>query len=159
MIEWLVHKGIPFEYGMLKPTLYSLIQMHKPREKKYSVDEILNKHGHSVLRLPPYHPELNPIEKIWANVKQWVSLRNTVFTITEVRSLCEQRFSELGQKDWLSLCDHVKKIEAEYWESDGIMDEIIDNCIISLGGPDSDSESEMSDNQDEDDDISGVEEL
>ncbi|CAG9120289.1 unnamed protein product [Plutella xylostella] len=34
-------------------------------EKNYKIDEILKENGHIVLRLPPYHPELNPIELVW----------------------------------------------------------------------------------------------
>ncbi|WP_446892818.1 transposase [Acinetobacter sp. NS4_7] len=29
----------------------------------------LTKHGHQILWLPPYSPDLNPIEKMWAWVK------------------------------------------------------------------------------------------
>ncbi|MBP3195003.1 MAG: transposase, partial [Cardiobacteriaceae bacterium] len=31
--------------------------------------EYAKKYGHTVLNLPPYSPELNPIEKTWANLK------------------------------------------------------------------------------------------
>ncbi|MBP3194541.1 MAG: transposase, partial [Cardiobacteriaceae bacterium] len=30
------------------------------------------KYGHTVLNLPPYSPELNPIEKTWANLKKYI---------------------------------------------------------------------------------------
>ena len=30
---------------------------------------LFNRHGHRVLFLPPYSPDLNPIEKKWGNVK------------------------------------------------------------------------------------------
>ena len=36
---------------------------------KYVVDELALKRGITVLRLPPYHCELNPIELVWAQVK------------------------------------------------------------------------------------------
>ncbi|KAG8228629.1 hypothetical protein J437_LFUL008280 [Ladona fulva] len=32
--------------------------------QQYSINRDLAEHGQSVLRLPPYHPELNPIENI-----------------------------------------------------------------------------------------------
>ena len=34
------------------------------------VRERLQKHGAEVLYLPPYSPDLNPIEKAWAKLKQ-----------------------------------------------------------------------------------------
>jgi transposase len=39
---------------------------HKPRR----IRKLLNRHGHRVLWLPPYSPDLNPIEKKWAEVKK-----------------------------------------------------------------------------------------
>ncbi len=33
------------------------------------VQRLLNRHGHRLLFLPPYSPDLNPIEKKWAQVK------------------------------------------------------------------------------------------
>ena len=33
------------------------------------VKRLLNRHGHRLLFLPPYSPDLNPIEKKWAQVK------------------------------------------------------------------------------------------
>jgi transposase len=44
-------------------------------------------YGHKVLRLPSYHPELNPIEKIWASVKNWVAVHNTTFKLKDVEQL------------------------------------------------------------------------
>ena len=33
---------------------------------KYAVDEMAKASGHEVVRLPPYHCELNPIELAWS---------------------------------------------------------------------------------------------
>ena len=70
MISWLTERNIPFRNDMLKPDLYSLI---KANNRIYKIDTILAEHCHTVLRLPPYHPELNPIELIWAAVKNWIA--------------------------------------------------------------------------------------
>jgi transposase len=64
---------------MFKTKLYELIKLKKPHFKCYKVNNLLAKHSHSILRLPPYNPELNPIEKIWALVKNWVALHNVTF--------------------------------------------------------------------------------
>ena len=34
--------------------------------------EIAKKVGHTILPLPPYSPDLNPIEKVWANIKRYL---------------------------------------------------------------------------------------
>ena len=37
--------------------------------KNKRIQKLLNRNGHRILRLPPYSPDLNPIEKKWAQVK------------------------------------------------------------------------------------------
>ena len=37
--------------------------------KNKRIQRILNRHGHRILWLPPYSPDLNPIEKKWAQAK------------------------------------------------------------------------------------------
>ena len=36
------------------------------------IDNIAKKYGHEVIRLPPYHCDLNAIELIWADEKNYV---------------------------------------------------------------------------------------
>ena len=40
--------------------------------RKQVLYDIANRYGVSVLFLPPYSPDLNPIEKSWANFKRWL---------------------------------------------------------------------------------------
>ncbi len=37
--------------------------------KRKDIRKLLNRHGHRLLFLPPYSPDLNPIEKKWAHAK------------------------------------------------------------------------------------------
>jgi hypothetical protein len=99
MMNWLSEKNIPYSPEMFKPELYALIKIHKPHYQKYRVDKIMASYGHTILRLPPYHPDLNPIETIWAQVKQWVGARNVSFKINDVLRLCEEKFREMGEDD------------------------------------------------------------
>ena len=38
--------------------------------RKHKIKEILEKQGHTVLFLPPYSPDLNPIEKVFGHIKR-----------------------------------------------------------------------------------------
>lgn len=49
--------------------------------KNLNIDEILEKKSIQLIYLPPYSPELNPIEKIWASTKK--RLRKIYRYITE----------------------------------------------------------------------------
>jgi transposase len=73
---------------------------------QFSNDSLLARHGHVALRLPPYHPELNTIEKMWAVVKNWVAMKNVTFQLQDVRKLAEEKFS-ITKEEWLPVCKHV----------------------------------------------------
>ena len=40
--------------------------------KAAGVEELIERAGASVWWLPPYSPELNPIEKLWSKIKSWL---------------------------------------------------------------------------------------
>lgn len=155
MKDWLKKMNISYTEDMLKPTLYELVKQHKPVSKRYLIDDVLKEHNHSCLRLPPYHPDLNPIENIWAIVKGWVASHNTTYKIADIEKLCKDKFSTMSKDNWLPLCEHVKKVEKEYCESDHVMDDQIDEIIVHLGGADSDDSSD-SDPDDPDSDCSNM---
>lgn len=148
MKKWLDKEEIPYSQDMLKPTLYELIKTAKPRKVKYSVDQIFENAGHIPLRLPPYSPDLNPIETVWSIVKGWVATHNTTFNLSDVQRLCIEKFNTMTKSDWVPLCNRVKKIEDEYMEREVPFDEVIDSIIINLGGV-SDDESEDSSSSEE----------
>jgi hypothetical protein len=75
-------------------------------------------HGHSVLRLPSYHPELNPIEKIWAQVKNYVATHNVTFKFEDMRKLAEEKFAIIGTSEWENVCRNAIKMEDEYLSRD-----------------------------------------
>lgn len=48
------------------------------------VDQVLQKAGHTILRLPPNYPDHKPIELVWASLKQYTASKNVTFTFTKV---------------------------------------------------------------------------
>jgi len=49
---------------------------HKSPKTKKLIESV----GCQVIFLPPYSPDLNPIEKFWANMKRWIKARTTEFS-------------------------------------------------------------------------------
>lgn len=157
MKAWLLKNSIPFGNDMLLPELYKLVQLHKPRYARYALDETVKREGHDILRLPPYHPDLNPIELIWAEIKGYVAKRNTSCTMAKAKALCEEKVSRMGAEDWLMKCKHVEKIEQDYAAAEPQIDNIIESFIISVGNEsDTDSSDGLSEEEEE---LSGIEEL
>ena len=56
------------------------------------IDQILQKHGHTALRLPFYHADLNTIELIWNDMKGYVARKNLSLKFTDVKVLIEEAF-------------------------------------------------------------------
>ena len=48
---------------------------HKSQKTKELIESV----GCTLIFLPPYSPDLNPIEKFWANMKRWIKNRITTF--------------------------------------------------------------------------------
>jgi hypothetical protein len=78
-------------------------------------------HGHSVLRLPPCHPELNPIEK---GVKNYVASHNVTFKFSDMRKLAEQKFQTIGEEEWKTVCQHDENVEDDYLEREILVDDV-----------------------------------
>jgi transposase len=73
--EWLTHNEIPWRKDMLKIELYDLCSRFAPKPE-FMLDKLASEQGHTILRTPPYHPELQPIEVCWAVVKGHVAAHN-----------------------------------------------------------------------------------
>ncbi|XP_043201307.1 uncharacterized protein LOC122370105 [Amphibalanus amphitrite] len=120
---WLFHNDVPFEEDMLKVELLELVKKHQGKPT-YAVDDMAERSGHKVVRLAPYHCVLNPIELIWAQVKGYVRKHNKSGRMEEVRKLVEAAVEEVTPVMWEKCCDHVCKLEQEFWTNDRLMDDI-----------------------------------
>ncbi|XP_040079463.1 uncharacterized protein LOC120850859 [Ixodes scapularis] len=76
-----------------KKDLLSIVATVKDRYTKYKVDVMATNAGHTVLMLPPYHCELNPIELIWARVKQEVASKNITFKPNDAERLLRKQWT------------------------------------------------------------------
>jgi len=116
MINWLTKNNINFNNKAKKPELYEIVKLNKG-PPIYKVDEFLKHKGHEVLRLPPYHCELNPIELIWGDLKGFVGRENSTFKGEDVKALIKKGFAQIDSVKWLHACEHVKhSIEQKFWK-------------------------------------------
>lgn len=101
---------------MLKAELYGLCCRFSPKPE-FLVDNIANDQGHSILRTPPYHPELQPIETCWAVVKNHVAQHNDC-TMKKVNLLLNEGFKKVTAKTCRKLISKIAKQEDEFWTED-----------------------------------------
>lgn len=142
IIDWLTSKSIEFEDNLIKKELLAVANLHKHRFMKYAVEDIAEEHGITVLRTPPYHCELNPIELIWAQVKGFVARHNTTFKMKDVKLLFDQAIKEVTPENWRKVVHHVIKEEEKMWDLDHLIDRTVDPLIITSRGDDSSSDDE-----------------
>lgn len=143
MQEWLTKNNISFSKSLKKPQLYDIIKMYKPRKIQYRIDNLAKDKGHEILRLPPYHCDLNPEELIWANLKGYVARNNTDFKMTSIQKLFDAALERISPEDWQNAVKHVTEVENSYWKNDHISDIQIEQVLIKLG-EDSETDSECS---------------
>lgn len=118
--KWLDDNEIPWSQDMLKTELYALCKERKPNPT-YKIDKIAEASGHSVLRTPQYHPELQPIETCWGVVKNDMA-RHCDFTLTQFRKNLPRAFSKVTSKTCQSLVDKIMLEEDKYWNEDESID-------------------------------------
>ncbi len=71
--------------------------------------------GIEVIYLPVSHPELNPIELMWARVKGSIRRNNCDFTMRSLESLGDAAIGEITAADWVKAETHCTQIENKYY--------------------------------------------
>ena len=118
---WLEANQIPCKEDCLKVELVEILKKIGP-SPVYAVDEMACDLGHEVVRTPPYHPELQPIETCWAVVKNEVA-RHCDFTMENMLTQLEKAFEKVTSQTCSGIIKKVRAIEDKFWEEDAIMDQ------------------------------------
>ena len=115
--NWLTQHGIGWEQDMLKTELLTLCR-HSIPKPQYKLDAIAEAHGHTILRTPPYHPELQPIETCWAIVKNFLADKCD-FTMANLRAQMPAAFAKVTPQTCRKLIrNKVREEEDRYWDED-----------------------------------------
>lgn len=117
--EWLCTNSIEFPEHALKPELLQIVKSLN-RPKIYAIDKVIAFHGHTSLRLPPYHSHLNPIELVWARIKHDVADKNMTFKIADIKTLTTNAIFDVDRHYWKKCVEHVMAEENNYWKTDGL---------------------------------------
>lgn len=142
--KWLVSKNIAFEDDALKVQLVAIAKQHRDNFKMYVVDELAKRYNIQILRQPPYHCELNPIELIWSQIKGHVAAHNRSFKLDEVKQLLLEGIHQITAEKWEKCVKHVIKEENRMYELDNIVEVTVEKIVINLGEDSSEDEDEDS---------------
>lgn len=114
--DWLRKNGVPISEDCLKAELVEILEKIATAPT-YILDEIATEHGHRILRTPPYHPELQPIETCWGVVKNKIG-RNCDFTMAGLQKHLGLAFNCVTAKTCSGIIRKVKIIEDKFWDED-----------------------------------------
>ena len=144
MLAFLADHRIRHDSKMTKKQLYPLIQgVRDTCVIMYEIDELAKAAGHTILRLPPYHCDLNPIELVWSQVKRYVASNNQSFTLAEVEALTKSGIENVAPGNWFNYCRKIVRDEEKYRQLDGLdVAPIVNPIVINLNDSDSDSDSD-----------------
>lgn len=73
---WLEQVFVPTLENPQKSVLFIDNASHHPKDR---IQDIADEYGFTVIYIPKYSPDLNPIEKYWANIKNWLRLHLVKF--------------------------------------------------------------------------------
>jgi len=118
---WLEGNNIPCRDDCLKVELVEMLNKLAPLPT-YVIDDIAAQSGHEVVRMPPYHPELQPIETCWGVLKNEVA-RHCDFTMDNLKLQLEQAFEKITAETCQSIIKKVRSIEDRFWREDALMDQ------------------------------------
>ena len=118
--NWLIENNVPCDENSLKAEL--IVALKKMTVSPlYEVDEIAKKQGHEILRTPPYHPELQPIELCWGVVKNHMA-RKCDFTLSNLKIQLEEGFNKVDSFVCEKIIRKIRKKEDEFWDEDMCLD-------------------------------------
>ncbi len=124
--NWLADREILWEEKWLRARLMEEVENH--RDKKPQVEMFAEEQGHKVLFLPVHHPELNPIEFVWATGKNYCgAVFSNSTSFKEQRQHLEESFKkDITSEYCTNVYEHVQKIEEKYWNTDLLIDDDIE---------------------------------
>ena len=113
--DWLTKHGIGFDPKLLKPELYKLAHTAAQTVRKLESVEIAKEHGHEVIFTPPYHPELQEIEIVWAVMKSIIRTK-TAHTMKELAARIAQAYSLVPATAFKGAQTKVAQYEEAYYK-------------------------------------------
>ena len=126
-----------------------LCKIHQATNASKVINNIAKRYGHEVLRLPPYHCDLNAIELIWAYEKNFVARENKEMTLESVEKLFRKRKAEITAEMCKKCVQHVEQVELSYWKTDRIIDLKMYQLEISLDANEEESDIELNSDQED----------
>ena len=114
LVDWPTEKNITLPDKALRAELWTLVKSEREKFPDKVMETVAKEYGHKILRLPPYHCELNPIELTWAAEKNYVAGESKDMSLDSMEKLFRKKRDKLPEDFWRKCVEHVQKIEGNY---------------------------------------------
>jgi len=98
----LAHNLLPSAHAFFPSGMWFLLQDNAPPHKSDVMREWFHNHGITLLDFPPYSPDLNPIENVWAHLKRRVE-KHRPRTADELEAAIREEWEAVDNSFLLSL--------------------------------------------------------
>jgi len=122
VVAWLEqHEAVPEDWSATWRQQKTVLELreqavkHRPTPR-YLVQDLAARFYVSVIFSPVAHPELNPIEMVWATVKVALRKANVTFTTSRLQELVNIEFAKISAEAWGRYEDHAIGMENHYME-------------------------------------------
>ena len=134
ILMYMQKQNIPIPHPVpIIPILIDIIRENLPvheRKKKYVIDEMAYSYGHLVLRLPPYHCILNPIEMVWSQIKRKVASQNLKKRqVNEIIDFLRDACNNVSPQQWKNYINHIETVENSYRNIESVFDSGMRICV------------------------------
>lgn len=156
--SFLTSRRVSCDTSQKKPDLVALLDSYvrsqggRSKLRKYKVDLLASQYGVTVVRLPPYHCTLNPIEYYWGWLKAKLSKAATSGDkLTDFRRNAMKFISEMTDVMQRAFFNRSLTVEMEFILKDRLVFIDVKPFVIPLDGNDSDNNSIFGSDEDNDD--------
>ncbi|XP_022195252.2 uncharacterized protein LOC120348698 [Nilaparvata lugens] len=137
---WLMSKNVHLPEDSMKKEMLHEVEKVKHLYCTSLVDEMARYHGFRIVRLPPHHSELNPIEYAFNQVKEMITMQVSQ-TKQEIKPrTIDQAFDAVTAQNWRHFFKYVEKTEQSMWDVDYLQDNVdhLASQLPNSSGDDSD---------------------
>lgn len=119
IVKWLKSKNEIFDKSLSKDKLMDIVKQISPVFNQYVIDEYVLQFDKKVVRLPPHHSELNPINLAWKIVKDYVKTNKTISQQPDICKLLLEGIEKVSIIDWTQFLNQIEKEEEnKFWGID-----------------------------------------
>lgn len=113
-VEYKLNETVP----VLKEKIKYHLESH-PHINRTELEKLMSEHGHELIYTPPFVPEVQPIELLWADIKQQVARQATTKRkLEETRAQREEAIERITKEQCEKVIQHCHKWIEEFMKSE-----------------------------------------